>query len=95
VLDVLHGHALVRGAGVRAFRRQLLEGRVVVVALPDRFLEDARVGGNAAQVVPRDHLLELPVVQDLAADVVQPDGLAERMKLVKRILVLRHSDLRR
>jgi hypothetical protein len=76
VLDVLDRDLLERRARLGAPGGEGLHRVVVVVALADGLLEDRGVGGDAAQVVPADHPLQLAVLDDAAADVVQPHALS-------------------
>ena len=52
-----------------------LELIVIGVGLGDRLLEDRGVGGDAGQAILLHQLLEPALVQELAIDEIEPDGL--------------------
>jgi len=58
---------------------------VVIVAMPDRLLEDRRVRGDAAQPVVGDQPAELAALQKVAADKVEPYRLPVFLKRPQRI----------
>ena len=62
--------------GGLALCRELRQLLVVGVARGDGLLENARIGGHAAQAVLLDEASQLPAAHQIAADEVQPDALA-------------------
>ncbi len=85
-LDVLDRHLLVEVHGAEvALGHRRLDAVVVVVPLPDRLLEDRRIGGHAGDGVLLDQALQLAALHELAMHVVEPDGLARLTELLQRI----------
>ncbi len=73
-LDVGDGERLVDRVDPVPFADHHLDVVVVFLALADRLLEDARVGGHPAEAVLLDQAGQLAGVEHLAADVVEPDA---------------------
>ena len=53
--------------------------------LADRLFENRRIRGNAGETVPIDQLLEMTILNDLARQKIQPDGLAFFCKRPQRV----------
>ena len=53
------------------------ERGVVIIRLRNRVVEDGRVGCNATNIAAFDHGFEFAIFQNLALDVIVPDGLTE------------------
>ena len=68
--------------------QQLAHGKIVAFAVRHRLLENGGVAGNAAQLVFIHHTLQFAVIDEIAADRVQPDGLAALQQLFKRIHIV-------
>src|SRR5579875_287063 len=78
ILHVTNGKLLINGGGVQiASRRKLGEHPRVVGAAGDRFLEYGGIRGHAAQTVFANHARQLAGFDEVAANVIQPDGLTE------------------
>ena len=76
-LDVLDRQRLVKRHRRQAALLEGADGRRVFVAAADRLLEDRGVRGQAGEAVLADQLCQFAVQHEVAADVVQPDRLAE------------------
>ncbi len=90
--DLVHREALVelRRRQLGIHRQEARHLRVVEVGVADRFLEDGRVAGHAGQAVV-DKALELTSGEQIAADEIEPEGLALGPQLVQGV----HGSLRR
>ena len=76
VAHVVGGDRADGGVDVGAPLGELLDLRVVGVALRQRGLEDRRVGGDADDAPGVDQVLQIAGLQPLAGQVVEPDGYA-------------------
>jgi hypothetical protein len=83
VADVAIGQTLEDLLRVLGLVDHLAEGVVVAIGMGHRLLEDRRVGGHPADPVLLDQAGHDPVLEQLAADVVDPDRLALGLNLVK------------
>ena len=83
VLDVLHRELEEDLLRVVLLGEHLAQLVVVGVALGDRLLEDRRVRGDADDGVLLHHPRELPALQHLPREEVDPDALAELGQLVQ------------
>ncbi len=85
-LDVFHRQRLVDLLRVAlAAGGQRLELGIVIVSRAHRFLEDRRVGGDAAQTVGFDQMLQAAVGNEAAADEIEPGRLALGQQLPDRV----------
>ena len=84
--DVVNGEAVegVAGAAVRVFVEPAAQRGVVGVASKG-FLEDGRVGGDAAQVVISDEVRQFAAGEHAPLDVVVPNALPECCQLAQRV----------
>ena len=85
VLDVGDGDALIERLDAVAGLHDLLDPRIVGIAAADGLLEDRGVGGQALDPILVDQALQLAVLEDLAVQIVEPDGLASAFKLAERV----------
>src|SRR5437667_3963536 len=86
VLNVANRQYLVASLGVEVGSRlQGLQQFGVVGAAGDRFLEDRWIRGDTTKSVLVDQALEFAAGDELAANVVQPDGLSEILELFEWI----------
>src|SRR5205807_6366597 len=84
--DIVAGNlevGLVRTQGL--LRSKLTKTILVVIRLGDGFVKNCRVRGDAADPALLDHPVELAVLEDAAANEVQPDALAGFEQLVDGI----------
>jgi hypothetical protein len=86
VLDVADREALVEALRVQPARARRLQHVPVVGAAGDRLLEDRRIRGHAAQAVLVDQAAQLAASDQAAAQIVEPDRLAEDGQRAQRIL---------
>jgi hypothetical protein len=88
--DVGNGDRFVshhRG-GVRRLGQQGPEITVVLRTVTDRLLENGRIAGYTADPVLGNHPLQPAIDEDVAADKVEPDGLAPVHQLLYSIHLL-------
>ena len=86
ILDLMHRETLEQGARIEIARGLgLADHLVIVIAVPDRLLEDRRVGGDPLEPVLLDHLGELAALQKIAADKVEPGRLSEIVQLLQGV----------
>ena len=83
VADVLVGQLVEDLLDVAGLTELFTERVVVAVGVAHRLLEDRRVGGHAADPVLLDQPAQGPPVEELPADVVQPDRLAEGLDVAQ------------
>jgi hypothetical protein len=85
VAYVADRQAFVDGSRVAARTRRGGHGVGVLGTGGERLLEDRRVRGHAAQAVLGDEPRQLAAGNEVPADVVEPDRLAQGTKLEKRV----------
>ena len=81
VADVLERQAEEDLARIVRVLERALEALVVALGVPHGLLEDRGVGSDAADAIVLDETLQDPILEQPAVDVVDPDGLAERLDL--------------
>ena len=77
--------------GILGLADHLAERIVVPVGMPHRLLEDGRVRSHPADPVLLDQPGHDPVLEQLAADVVDPDRLAQGLDLAQSVAHLIQS----
>ncbi len=83
VLNVFDREDFINARGVQVLTLlQLEQGIGVIGAAGDGLLENRGIGGNAAQPVLFDQPLELAAGDEIAANVIQPDGLPILVKVL-------------
>ena len=82
VLNVANGDNLITVFGIEIGTiLQRSQNVCIVCAACNRFLEDRRIRGHPAQTVALDEALEFAAGNQVAADVIEPDGLAKLQKV--------------
>jgi hypothetical protein len=85
VPDVGEGEAEEDGARVEAVSGGRRQAAVVEIRVADGLLEDGRVGGDATDAVVGDQARELAGIEQVPADVVEPDRLAQLVDGEQRV----------
>ncbi len=89
VLNIADGEMLEDSLGVEILLLgKFLEFLSVVRAAGDGFFEDGGIGGHAAKAVLGNQAPEFAGGEQVAADIVKPDGLAETGESLERIFGL-------
>ena len=86
VLNIADGQQFIAAFGVEVGAAgERVQKILVLRRARDGLLENRGIGSHPAQAVFRDQALQFAALQQVAADVVEPDGLAESLKLGERI----------
>ncbi len=81
ILNIPNGQRFVDLLDVQGAVRKLPDGRRIVRAAADAFLEDGRIGSDPHQPVALDHGLQLAGEDHPPTDIVEPGGLSQRTEL--------------
>src|ERR1700692_5146980 len=85
ILNVTDGEKFITGLGIeiRAPGQRIEE--ILILPASDGFFKNRGIGGHAAEAVLVDQTLQFSARHQIAANVVEPDGLPKSVKLDERI----------
>ena len=86
VLNVSDGEQFVPAFGIKiGAAGERVEKILVFIRAGDGLFKDRGIGCHPAQAVFIDQALQFAALEQISADVVDPDGLAEGLKLLQRV----------